>query len=101
MKGRLWNVMHDPGTGAVLHQTYIDDKLPTSMDVDDSLNDNEHAILLETISAIGPFGCNGIGEPAASAMMAAYFMAISNAIGVWLDKRPITPQLILKALGKA
>jgi CO/xanthine dehydrogenase Mo-binding subunit len=101
MKGRLWNVMHDPGTGAVLHQTYIDDKLPTSMDVDDTLNDMDHSIMLETIGAVGPFGANGIGEPAASAMMAAYFMAISNAIGVWIDKRPVTPQLILKLLGKA
>ena len=101
MKGRLWNVMHDPATGTVLHQTYIDDKLPTSMDVDDTLNDNNHSILLETVGAVGPFGCNGIGEPAASAMMSAYFMAISNAIGVMIDKRPVTPQLILKLLGKA
>ena len=98
MKGRLWDVRHDPGTGVLLSQTFLDDKVPTSMDLDETKN---NAILLETVSAIGPFGANGIGEPAATANYAAYFNAISNALGVIIEERPITPDKILRILGKA
>lgn len=97
MKCRLWDVKHDPGTGVLLSQNLLDDKMPTSMDVDETKN---NAIFLETIGAVGPFGCNGIGEPAASANYAAYMMALSNALGVWITERPMPPQKILKLLGK-
>jgi len=98
MKGRLWDVKHDPVTGVLLSQTFLDDKMPTSMDLDET---KENSIFLETISAIGPFGCNGIGEPAASANYPAYFNAVGNALGVRIAERPIPPQKILEILGKA
>lgn len=101
MKGTLWDVRHDPGTGVLLSQTFLDDKIPTSMDLDDTKNVmGTNAILMETLSACGPFGVQGIGEPSATANYAAYFMAVSNALGVWIDERPITPDKILKILGK-
>jgi len=98
MKGTLWDVRHDPGTGILLTQTNLDDKYPTFMDLDETKN---NAILLETLSAAGPFGINGIGEPAATANYAAYFMALNNALGVRILDRPCPPRKILEYLGKA
>jgi xanthine dehydrogenase molybdenum-binding subunit len=30
----------------------------------------------------------------------AVLMAVSNAVGVWLHEYPVTPEKVLKALGK-
>ena len=98
MKGRHWNVFHDPGTGILLSQTMLDDKMPTFMDLDETKSTQ---VMLETISYTGPFGAHGIGEPAASANAAAYINAVGNALGVILEERPITPAKILQVLGKA
>jgi CO/xanthine dehydrogenase Mo-binding subunit len=98
MNGRLWNVKHDAGTGILLSQNLLDDKMPTSMDLDETKN---NAILTETVSYVGPFGAHGIGEPAATANSACYINALGNALGVVLDERPITQDMILKILGKA
>jgi len=97
MNGRLWNVKHDHGTGILLSQNLIDDKMPTTMDLDETKN---NAILTETVSYVGPFGAHGIGEPAATANSACYINALGNALGVVLDERPITQDMILKILGK-
>jgi xanthine dehydrogenase molybdenum-binding subunit len=100
-KAFLWDVQHDPGTGVLLSQNLIDDKMATSMDVPTEKNVlGENAILLETVNAIGPYGCNGMGEPAASANYAALITAINNALGTSINVRPVTPDVILQALGK-
>jgi CO/xanthine dehydrogenase Mo-binding subunit len=98
MKGTHWNVFHDPGTGTLLSQTMLDDKMPTTMDLDETKN---NPVLLETISHTGPFGAHGIGEPAASANAVAYNIAVGNAIGQIIEERPIPPRRILQLLGKA
>jgi len=97
----MWNVQYDPQTGAPLHQTHVDNKMATSMDIDDSVHGGE---FLETIDACGPYGMHGVGEPGALGTgPAALTMAIYNAIGGDLTKfpRPSTPIQILKLLGKA
>jgi len=97
----MWNVKHDPQTGAFLSQTHVDNKTPTTMDIDDSVHGGE---FLETIDAVGPFGMHGVGEPGCQGTGApALTMAIYNAIGGDLTKipRPSTPVEILKLLGKA
>jgi CO/xanthine dehydrogenase Mo-binding subunit len=97
-KAFLWDVQHDPGTGTLLSQNLIDDKMATSKDVPIAKN---KGVLLETIGSIAPYGCHGFGEPAAVPGYAALINAINNALGVQIIVRPITPQVILKALGKA
>jgi CO/xanthine dehydrogenase Mo-binding subunit len=47
------------------------------------------------------FGAKGMGETFISTWMAATCNAVSNATGCWFNQMPITPDLILKALGKA
>jgi CO/xanthine dehydrogenase Mo-binding subunit len=98
MKGNHWNVFHDPGTGTLLSQTMLDDKMPTSMDLDETKNNPQ---LLETVSHVGPFGAHGIGEPAATANAVAYISAVGAAIGQIIEERPIPPRRILELLGKA
>lgn len=47
------------------------------------------------------FGAKGLGEPPTSPPGPAIGNVIANAIGVHIDSLPITPEKILKALGKA
>jgi len=97
-KAILWETEHDPGTGVLLTQTHLDMKLATAMDVPDEKN---NYIFLETVNAVGAFGCNGIGEPASPLGFGAFIDAINNALGLSLSERPLSPDRILKALGKA
>ena len=50
----------------------------------------------------GPYGAHGIGEPCVT-NYPAIANAIYNATGKWVDPRggPITPDIVLAALGKA
>lgn len=47
-----------------------------------------------------PFGAFGVGEPSPTPATPAISMAIYNAIGKRFFEYPITPDVILKALGK-
>jgi len=58
-------------------------------------------VLLESGYDFAPFKGIGVGEITGSAGPAAVLMAISNAIGVEMHEYPLTPDKILKALGKA
>ena len=58
-------------------------------------------ILVETELGYGPYGLCGIGENIATAMPGLMAPAVYNAIGKWIYDYPITPDKILKALGKA
>jgi CO/xanthine dehydrogenase Mo-binding subunit len=41
-----------------------------------------------------------VGEVATSPGPSAVLMAVSNAVGVWLHEYPLTPDKVLRALGK-
>jgi xanthine dehydrogenase molybdenum-binding subunit len=94
----LFDDIYDNLTGRLLSFGHIDDKMCTSMDIPGP--EKNHSFLLETIDAIGAYGCHGIGEPAICSF-ASITNAINNALGVWITEAPVTPMLILKALGKA
>jgi CO/xanthine dehydrogenase Mo-binding subunit len=47
------------------------------------------------------FGAKGFAEPPVSPSLAAILNAIANAIGWYPDTLPVTPDKVLKALGKA
>ncbi len=59
-----------------------------------------HNVVLETPFPSHRFHAVGIGEVATSPGPSAVLMAVSNAIGVWLHEYPVTPEKVLKALGK-
>jgi xanthine dehydrogenase molybdenum-binding subunit len=56
--------------------------------------------LAETHTGYGTYGAFGIGENIGAAMAAITSSAIYNAIGKWILDYPITPDKVLKALGK-
>lgn len=46
----------------------------------------------------GPYGAKGFSEMGANAEIPAIAMAVHDAIGVWINQFPITPEAILRAL---
>jgi CO/xanthine dehydrogenase Mo-binding subunit len=48
----------------------------------------------------GPFGAKGIGEAANNDGAGAVVNAVANALGVHIKELPLTPERVLKALGK-
>ena len=57
-------------------------------------------ILNESHLGYSSYGACGIGENVGAAMSGITAGAIYNAIGKWIDDYPITPDRVLKALGK-
>jgi xanthine dehydrogenase molybdenum-binding subunit len=95
-RGKTEEVIHDPVTGVMLNGSLLDYRIPTMLDVGPI-----ETILVETGMGYGPYGIVGIGEDIPSVLPALLGPAVYNAIGVWIDDYPITPDKVLKALGKA
>jgi len=55
-------------------------------------------ILVESHDPEGPFGAKEAGEGSLAATIPAVAHAIYDAVGVWINTLPITPEKILKAL---
>ncbi|MDP2917606.1 MAG: molybdopterin-dependent oxidoreductase, partial [Dehalococcoidia bacterium] len=88
-------VAFDPGTGKSLNPVLSDYWWPTSLDMPPM-----DVIFAETIDPVGPLGAKAIGETPAICPHAAIASAVYNAIGVRLTQLPITPDAVLKALGR-
>ncbi len=58
------------------------------------------AVLIDVNDEFGPFGAKSISEIACNGAAPAIGMAIHDACGVWLRDWPMTPEKVLKALGK-
>lgn len=71
--------------------TYL---IPTVLDIPE-LNE---AYLCEHQEAIGPWGARGIGETPIIAIAPAITAGVHDAIGIWLDQLPLTPQVIFSRL---
>lgn len=55
-------------------------------------------ILIENPHPLGPYGAKGIGELAISPTAPAVINAIHDAVGVWIDELPATPERVLAAI---
>ena len=71
--------------------TYL---IPTAADVPETME----AVIVECASSGGPYGAKGIGEMTANVPMPAIVSAIHDAVGVWIDELPVTPERLLRAL---
>jgi len=91
----LEDFIHDPQNGQGLNASYLDYKIPTHLDVPPTT-----AILVEPINPNSVFGAKGIGEGSLVPSAPAIAHAVYNALGLRFDSTPITPEKILKALGK-
>jgi CO/xanthine dehydrogenase Mo-binding subunit len=95
-RGRSEEVIHDPVTGVMLNGSLLDYKIATMLDAGPI-----DTLLVETGMGYGPYGAVGIGEDVATVVPPLVGLAVYNALGVWVDDYPITPERVLKALGKA
>jgi xanthine dehydrogenase molybdenum-binding subunit len=95
-RGLTEEVIYDPVTGVMLNGNLLDYKISTILDIDGPIE----TILVETGLGYGPYGVVGIGEDIGTVVPALLGPAVFNALGVWIDDFPITPDRILKALGK-
>jgi xanthine dehydrogenase molybdenum-binding subunit len=87
----------DPQTGVLLNGNLIDYKWPSFMDVGQDMDQ----VLIESGLGNGPYGLMGIGEQGSAGTVPLIYGAIYNATGKWIDEYPATPEVVLKALGKA
>ena len=62
--------------------------------------DDFKSVLIDVDDKFGPFGAKSISEIACNGAAPAIGIAIHDACGVWLRDWPMTPEKILKALGK-
>jgi CO/xanthine dehydrogenase Mo-binding subunit len=73
--------------------TYL---IPTVLDIPDAVE----SVIIEVAEPNGPFGARGLGElpflPTAPAIAAA----VHDATGVWFNEFPLTPERVLRGLGK-
>ena len=58
------------------------------------------AVLVDVNDKFGPFGAKSISEIACNGAAPAIGIAIHDACGVWLRNWPMTPEKVLKALGR-
>jgi len=90
------DLLRDKEDGHVLNPSFMDYKMPTSMDIPLK---NEH-VFVESIDPGGPFGAKEVGEGSSVAIFPAIGNAIFDAIGVRIQDLPITPEKVLKAIKK-
>ncbi len=88
-------IVYDEKTGVPLDFNWVEYKIPTIADMP-----KVEPVLFEVWKGAGEYGACGIGEGVVTCGPRAIANAIYNAIGVRIDDIPITPDKILKALGR-
>jgi len=81
--------------GRLLNANLLDYRLPTTRDLPPI-----EAIIVEVPSEEGPYGARIVGEPSIVAGAATVASAVADAVGARLTEVPITPERVLRALGK-
>lgn len=75
--------------GKPLNNNMLDYKLPTAMDLPDL-----EGVFVESQDPLGPYGNKALGENPDVSPAPAIRNAVKNAIGVGIDKIPLTPELV-------
>ena len=88
-------MQYDWETGTPLNNNYIDYKMLTMADFP-----SVTPLLIEEWQGLGRYGAAGIAEGSFCGTGAAIANAVYNAVGVEIDKQPITPKKILDGLAK-
>lgn len=82
--------------GRILNPDLTDYVIPSIRDVPEIAK----PIYVEDLFKYGPFGAKGVGEMALIPMPATLANAVANALGVNITTLPLTPENVLKTLGK-
>ncbi|HAY83773.1 MAG TPA: aldehyde oxidase [Chloroflexi bacterium] len=73
--------------------TYL---IPTILDVPETVE----SVILEYADQVGPFGVRGMAEMPYIPLAPAVLSALHDATGVWFSDFPLTPERVLRGLGK-
>ncbi|MBN2146729.1 MAG: xanthine dehydrogenase family protein molybdopterin-binding subunit [Anaerolineales bacterium] len=73
--------------------TYL---IPSVLDVPERVE----SLVLEYPDPIGPYGARGMGEMPYLPLTAAVIAAVHDATGVWFHEFPLTPERVLRGIGK-
>jgi CO/xanthine dehydrogenase Mo-binding subunit len=73
--------------------TYL---IPTVLDIPERV----HSLILEYPDPLGPFGARGMAEMPFLPLAPAVVAAVHDATGVWFNDFPLTPERVLRGLGK-
>lgn len=73
--------------------TYL---IPTVLDIPE----NVESLILEYADPIGPYGARGMGEMPYLPLAPAVTAAVHAATGIWFDEFPLTPERVLRGLGR-
>jgi CO/xanthine dehydrogenase Mo-binding subunit len=73
--------------------TYL---IPTILDIPDAVE----SVILEIAEPNGPFGARGLGELPFMPLAPAIAAAVHDATGVWFNEFPLTPERVLRGLGR-
>ena len=90
--------IRDPKTGATLNPSYLGYEVYSWLDMP-----KIDCIIVEITdpNRLTPYGCRGGGEAPLTTPHTAIINAIHNAIGIRFKELPVTPDKVLRALGKA
>lgn len=92
-QGGMLTEYHTWHEGRTLNPTQLDYGVPLACDMP-----KINTIIVESNDPDGPYGAKEAGMSIAMSAAQAYSAAISNAIGVYMEDFPITPDKILKAI---
>ena len=81
------------GKGRMLNDSFLQYKIPGRLDVPDI-----RVAFEPSYEPTGPFGAKSIGEVVINTPCPAIQDAIYNAVGIWLDDLPMTPEKVKRKL---
>ncbi|NLL58033.1 MAG: hypothetical protein GX244_05935 [Firmicutes bacterium] len=81
--------------GQLFNPSFLTYQIPISLDTPESVEE-----IVSTIEPSGPFGAKEVGEGSVAGILGAIGNAVHDAIGVRIYSLPITPEKVLRALGK-
>ena len=91
----LEEIVYDQRTGLPLNFDWVDYRMATMADAPPV-----DPVLLEVWKGAGTYPASGIGESVTTTTPCAIANAVHNAVGVRITDLPITPDKVLRALGR-
>ena len=82
--------------GYVLTDQFSTYLIPTILDIPEKVD----TVIVEVPDPNGPWGARGVGELPFLPTAAAIAAAVHDATGVWFNAFPLTPERVLRGLGK-
>ncbi len=81
--------------GQLFNASFLQYRLPISLDTPEAADG-----IVATHEPSGPFGAKEVGEGSVAGMLGAVANAVHDAIGVRIKSLPITPEKVLRGLGR-